>query len=306
VSNEEARVPAALAKKRLMVTFNFQPKPVGDSIVVEGDESDQPAGANPLQANGGRSNVQTGLITPVGESGHAEESPFLDVTVSAMRLAYKNVIADWPQFKTLEEAQQAYCAYLKGEITTSGNVIRRSEDEIEATRRRHSHLIQKLLQDDAAKDNAASEVTEAQQSVHHAQILHATDTEALREAHRRASDPSTAVSAQEMADLTRRKRESGERQKAELAAVEAKQKLLDEIFTRLKLTEDDAAVLTNRLIELGDAKEKEEKTQLDLIILRRLNRLGPKLIDLLRELLGDEDIDEWTKEKLREIGHNED
>lgn len=68
-----------------MVTFKFQPKPVGDCITVQGDESDQIAArVSADQSNGGRSNVHppTGLITPIGENGCAEDSPFLDVTVS--------------------------------------------------------------------------------------------------------------------------------------------------------------------------------------------------------------------------------
>jgi hypothetical protein len=76
-----------------MVTFKFPPKPIGDCITVEGDESDQTTDHGSIeQANGERSNVylQTGLITPVGENGFAEESPFLDVTVSANRLYIEN------------------------------------------------------------------------------------------------------------------------------------------------------------------------------------------------------------------------
>ncbi|KAM0500962.1 hypothetical protein ACHAP8_004683 [Fusarium lateritium] len=293
VGNEEARTPAAFAKKRLMVTFKFPPKPVGDCITVEGDESNQTAVHESIdQANGECSNMhsQTGLITPVGESGFAEESPFLDVT-----------------FKTFEEAQNAYRAYLKGEITTSGNIIRRSEDQIETTSRRHRHLVEKILHNEISKENAASEVAEAQQRVHHAEELHNAEVEALREARRCAiSNPSAAESAQEIAELVQRERESGQQQEAQRAIVEAKQEALVEIMTVMKNTEAEAAVLSDRLIELGDAKETEEKNQRDLSILRRLIRLGPKLVDLLDELLGDQDIDEWSKEMVHDIGQFED
>ncbi|KAG8672346.1 hypothetical protein FPOAC2_05728 [Fusarium poae] len=291
-SNEEAQTPAAFAKKRLMVTFKFPPKPIGDCITVEGDESDQTTDHGSIeQANGERSNVylQTGLITPVGENGFAEESPFLDVT-----------------FKTFEEAQKAYTAYLKGEITTSGNVIRRSEDQIEATSRRHRDLVRKMLQDDARKDNAASEVAEAQQRMHHAEELHHTEAEALREARRRAiSNPSAAGPAQEIAELAQRERESGQQRESQRAIVEAKQRVLVEIMTVLKNAEAEAEVLQNRVIELGEAKETEEKNQRDLTILRRLIRLGPKLVDLVDELLGDRDIDEWSKEIVHDMAQFE-
>ncbi|KAH6993206.1 hypothetical protein EDB82DRAFT_555371 [Fusarium venenatum] len=285
VSNEEAQTPAAFAKKRLMVTFKFPPKPVGDCITVKGDESNQTVAHGSIdRADGGRSNMhsQTGLITPVGESGFAEESPFLDVT-------------------------NAYRAYLKGEITTSGNVIRRSEDQIETTSRRHRDLVQKILRSGISKENAASEVAEAQQWVHHAEEIHNSVTEALREArHRAISNPSAAGSAQEIAELVQRERESGQHQEAQRAIVEAKQGVLVEIMTVLKNIEAEAAVLHDRLIELGEAKETEEKNERDLTILRRLIRLGPKLVDLLDELLGDQDIDEWSKEMVHDIGQFED
>ncbi|RGP67690.1 hypothetical protein FSPOR_5880 [Fusarium sporotrichioides] len=293
MSNEETRAPTAFAQKRLMVTFKFPPKPVRDSITVEGDESDQIATYGSInQPHAGQSNVhsQTGLITPIGENGFAEESPFLDVT-----------------FKTFEEAQKAYTAYLKGEITTSGNVIRRSEDQIENTRRRHRNLVQKILQDTATKDDVASEVAEAQQRVHHAKELHSNEAEALREARRRAiSNPSAAESAREIAELARREREAGQQQEAQRAVVEAKQGVLVQIMTVLKKTETEAAVLSDKLIELGEAKETEEKNQRDLTILRRLIRLGPKLVDLIDELLGDQDIDEWSREKVLDMGQFED
>ncbi|UZP38576.1 hypothetical protein NXS19_006392 [Fusarium pseudograminearum] len=292
-SNNEAQVPAASAKKRLMVTFKFQPKPVGDCITVQGDESDQiSARGYADQANGGRSNVNppTGLITPIGENGCAEESPFLDVT-----------------FKTFEEAQKAYTAYLKGEITTSGNIIRRSEEQIETTSRRHRDLVQKILRDTVTKDNAASEVTEAQQQMLIAKEVHDAEAEALREARRSAiANPSDAGSAQAIAGLAHRERESGQHQEAQRAIVEVKQRILVDIMTMLKKTEAEAAVLSDRLCELGDEKETEEKNERDLTILRRLIRLGPKLVDLVDELLGDQDIDDWSREKVHEMGQFED
>ncbi|CZS81313.1 unnamed protein product [Fusarium graminearum] len=284
-SGNEAQVPAAFAKKRLMVTFKFQPKPVGDCITVQGDESDQIAArVSADQSNGGRSNVHppTGLITPIGENGCAEDSPFLDVT-------------------------KAYTAYLKGEITTSGNIIRRSEEQIETTSRRHRDLVQKILRDTAAKDNAASEVTEAQQQMLIAKEVHDAEAEALREARRSAiENPSDTGSAQAIAGLAHRERESGQHQEAQRAIVEVKQRILVDIMTMLKKTEAEAAVLSDRLCELGDAKETEEKNERDLTILRRLIRLGPKLVDLVDELLGDQDIDDWSREKAHEMGQFED
>lgn len=211
------------------------------------------------------------------------------------------------QFKTFEEAQKAYTAYLKGEITTSGNIIRRSEEQIETTSRRHRDLVQNILRDTAAKDHAASEVTEAQQQMLIAKEVHDAEAEALQEARRSAiANPSDAGSAQAIAGLAHREQESGQHQEAQRAIVEVKQRILVDIMTMLKKTEAKAAVLSDRLCELGDAKETEEKNERDLTILRRLIRLGPKLVDLVDELLGDQDIDDWSREKVHEMGQFED
>jgi hypothetical protein len=82
-----------MAKKRLMVHINLQRKPTAGSITVEGDEADQIATQgfasigqpSTSHSNISHPNIHTGLQTPVGESGCAQESPFDGVSVSAAR-----------------------------------------------------------------------------------------------------------------------------------------------------------------------------------------------------------------------------
>ena len=76
-----------MAKKRLMVQINLQRKPASESITVVGDEADQVAtqGFASIGQPASHSNFHTGLQTPVGDSGRAEESPFDGVSVSATR-----------------------------------------------------------------------------------------------------------------------------------------------------------------------------------------------------------------------------
>jgi len=66
------------------------------------------------------------------------------------------------------------------------------------------------------------------------------------------------------------------------------------------MTESQAAALSDLLIELEEKKESQEKDERDINILRRLVAMGPKLVDFIEELLGGRDIEEWSKEKLKE------
>jgi len=104
VSNEQASSSATgknapnknapMAKKRLMVHINLQRKPASESITVVGDEADQIATQGFASIGQPSSNIHTGLQTPVGESGRAQESPFDGVSVSATRSLAMVLVTD--------------------------------------------------------------------------------------------------------------------------------------------------------------------------------------------------------------------
>jgi hypothetical protein len=88
---------------------------------------------------------------------------------------------------------------------------------------------------------------------------------------------------------------------AAAANLDAKKKSLADICNKLQIAEAQAAPLLSKIYDLCETEESEKKNQRTLTILNRLIQMGPKLVDFLEEVLGDKDINEWTKEKLRQV-----
>ncbi|KAH7174349.1 uncharacterized protein B0J16DRAFT_388166 [Fusarium flagelliforme] len=272
---------APMAKKRLMVHINLQHKPASESITVVGDEADQIATQGFASIGQPCSDIHTGLQTPVGDSGRAEESPF-----------------DGVSFRSLEEAQEAHDLYLKGQLTSAGIIIRRTKDEIESTRLRHREHVQQILNETAAKDQIEADVAEAQKKVRRKEAEYAVNVKALRQARLYAAENpdgnKAAASAAEKARIALQELDAGN------LNINAEKKRLADKVAEIKMTEAQAAALSDVLIQLEEKKESQEKDERDISVLRRLVAMGPKLVDFIEELLGGRDIEEWSKEKLQE------
>jgi hypothetical protein len=183
-------------------------------------------------------------------------------------------------------------------LTKSGIIIRRTKDEIESTRLRHREHVEKILHETALKDQIESDIAKAQEEVRRKEAEYAINIKALRQARRYAADNSegslASASAAEQAKRSLQELDAGN------LNISAEKKRLADKVAEIRMTESQAAALSDLLIELEDKKESQEKDERDINILRRLVAMGPKLVDFIEELLGGRDIEEWSKEKLQE------
>ncbi|CAJ0542557.1 Ff.00g001380.m01.CDS01 [Fusarium sp. VM40] len=288
-----------IAKKRLMMYFSFkspkgqeQLKVVGDCISVQGDESDKPAGELPGQQS------QTS-ISNNDELAHIEssasvrdnpsvgESPFVDVT-----------------FKSFEDAQAAYSAYLKEQVDKSQATIHRSRGDIDTARQQRKELLESHHMNNAAKEKAVSDASSAQKALQRATALCAAEDEVLEQVRRISANHPSVISDDALLGIVSSNSRNSEAQlqkQAAAANLDAKKKCLADICNKLQLAEAQAAPLLSKIYDLCETEELEKKNQRTLTILNRLIQMGPKLVDFLEEVLGDKDIDEWTEDKLRQV-----
>ncbi|KAF4997986.1 hypothetical protein FGRMN_3506 [Fusarium graminum] len=205
--------------------------------------------------------MQTDSSAHAGNTPLAEESPFLDVT-----------------FKSLQDAQAAYAAYIKGQLDNCDTNIRQSQREIETTTQRQKEVCESTRANVIAREKASSDVTDAERALKRANALCAAE-EMVEGGHSGALIQRLSAAAN----------------------LAAKEKCLADISEKLQIDHAEAAPLLSKVYDLCESKESEEKNRRTLAILSRLIRMGPKLVEFLEEVLGDRDIDEWTEEKLRQV-----
>ncbi|KAF5656547.1 hypothetical protein FHETE_10947 [Fusarium heterosporum] len=298
--------PSHISKKRLMLYFKFnsirahdQLKTVGGCITVQGDENDKVNSANPgrcgwepaqqSRPSNSKNNevMQTESPAHSGNPLLAEESPFLDVT-----------------FKSLEDAQAAYAAYIKGQLDNCDNNIRRSQREIEATTQRQKEICESTRVNAVAREKASSGVSDAEKALKRANALCAAEDAVLSQVRHICATHGSVIP---LDDLNEAQMGAGGRSEAQMqrlsaaADLAAKEKCLAEITEKLQVDHAEAAPLLSKVYDLCASKETEEKNQRTLTILSRLICMGPKLVEFLEEVLGDRDINEWTEEKLRQV-----
>ena len=181
-------------------------------------------------------------------------------------------------------------------MTSAGITIRRTKDEIESTRLRHRERVEAILHETAVKEQIETEIAEALKEAQRKEAEYTVNIKALRHARLYSSEnpDENEAAAKEKARRVSQELDAGN------LDIEAKKKRLADKVTEIKMTEAQAAALSDLLIVLEEKKESQEKDERDINILRRLIAIGPKLVDYIEELLGGRDIEEWSKEKLQE------
>ncbi|KAM0201493.1 hypothetical protein ACHAPA_010785 [Fusarium lateritium] len=276
-----AEVQTHIAKKRLMMYFSFKSQISQDQLkVVPGQQSQSSVPDNNQLAHNDSSNPDRDISSVRG-------SQFLDVT-----------------YKSLKDAQAAYAAFIKDQMDKSNATVHRSRTDIEASRQQHRELLESTRVNNAAKEKAIYDTSEAQKVLQRANALCAAEDEALDQLRSMSANCPFVISHDALLSIVTSNRQNSEVQlqkQAAAADLDAKKKCLADICNKLQMAEAQAAPLLSKIYDLCDSEESEKKNQRTLTILNRLIRMGPKLVGFLQEVLGDTDINEWTEEKLRQV-----
>ncbi|SPJ85373.1 uncharacterized protein FTOL_11154 [Fusarium torulosum] len=271
--------PTHIAKKRLMMYFSLKSQRGQEQLkAVPGQESQ-----SSISGNNELAHIE--FSTSVRDSPSVGESPFVD-------------------FKSLEDAQAAYAAYMKDQMDKSKATIHRSRADIDTARQKHKELLESTRVNNAAKEKAISDASDAQNALQRANALCAAEDEVLEQVRRISANHPSVISDDALLGIVTSNSRNSEAQlqkQAAAADLEAKKKCLADTCNKLQMAEAQAAPLLSKIYDLCESKETEEKNQRTLTILSRLIQMGPKLVEFLEEVLGDKDINEWTEERLRQV-----